>query len=46
MVQADLSSILKEGRAVRPWMGATSKSVTSDLSKSLALSAPSGGRIS
>ncbi len=42
MVQAVVSSILKEGRAVRPWMGATGKSITSDVAKSLALSAPSG----
>ena len=42
MVRTVLASILKEGRAVRPWLGASGKSVTSDLAKSLALPRPSG----
>lgn len=42
MVRTVLLSILKEGRAVRPWLGASGKSITSDLAKSLGLSRPVG----
>ena len=42
MVRTVLASILKEGRAVRPWLGASGKTVTADLAKSLALPRPSG----
>ena len=42
MVSNVLASILKEGRAVRAWLGATGKTVTADLAKSLALQRPSG----
>ena len=42
MVRTVLASILKEGRAVRPWLGASGKSVTADLAKSLSLPRPSG----
>jgi Do/DeqQ family serine protease len=42
MVRSVLASILKEGRAVRPWLGASGKSITSDLAKSLSLPRPSG----
>ena len=37
-----LASILQEGRAVRAWHGASGKSITSDLAKSLGLARPSG----
>jgi len=42
MVNNVLASILKEGRAVRAWLGATGKTVTADLAKSLSLPRPSG----
>ena len=42
MARNVLAGILKEGRAVRPWLGASGKSVTSDLAKSLALPRPVG----
>ncbi len=42
MVRTVLDSILKDGRAVRPWLGATGKSITSDLAKSLGLDRPVG----
>ncbi len=42
MVSSVLSSILKEGRAVRAWLGASGKSITADLAKSLSLPRPSG----
>ena len=42
MARNVVASILKEGRAVRPWLGATGKSVTADLAKSLALPRPTG----
>jgi serine protease Do len=42
MVRTVLSSILKEGRAVRAWLGASGKSITADLAKSLALRRPTG----
>ncbi len=42
MVRTVLTSILKEGRAVRPWLGASGKNITSDLAKSLGLERPTG----
>ena len=42
MVRTVLSSILKEGRAVRAWRGASGKIITADLAKSLSLPRPSG----
>ena len=42
MVRTVLSSILKEGRAIRPWLGASGKGITADLAKSLSLSRPTG----
>ena len=42
MVRTVLLSILKDGRAVRPWLGATGKNITSDLAKGLGLSRPMG----
>jgi Do/DeqQ family serine protease len=42
MVSNVLASILKEGRAVRAWLGASGKTITSDLAKNLALPRPSG----
>ncbi len=42
MVRTVLASILKEGRAVRAWLGASGKSITADLAKSLSLPRPSG----
>ena len=42
MVSSVLASILKEGRAVRAWLGASGKSITADLAKSLSLPRPSG----
>jgi len=42
MVNSVLASILKEGRAVRAWLGASGKSITADLAKSLSLPRPSG----
>ncbi len=42
MVRNVLAGILKEGRAVRAWLGATGKTITADLAKSLALPRPSG----
>ncbi len=42
MVRTVLTSILKNGRAVRPWLGASGKNVTSDLAKGLGLSRPMG----
>jgi len=42
MVRTVLLSILKDGRAVRPWLGASGKSITSDLAKGLGLSRPVG----
>jgi serine protease Do len=42
MVRTVLSSILKDGRAVRAWLGASGKSITADLAKSLALPRPTG----
>ncbi|MBY0510899.1 MAG: Do family serine endopeptidase [Rhodospirillaceae bacterium] len=42
MVRSVLVSILKEGKAVRPWLGASGKSITSELAKSLALPRPTG----
>ena len=42
MVRTVLTSILKEGHAVRAWLGASGKTVTADLAKNLALARPSG----
>ena len=42
MVRTVLASILKEGRAVRAWLGASGKSMTADLAKSLSLPRPTG----
>ena len=42
MVRTVLTSILKEGHAVRAWLGASGKTITADLAKNLALSRPSG----
>jgi Do/DeqQ family serine protease len=42
MVRSVLLSILKDGRAVRPWLGASGKNITSDLAKGLGLSRPMG----
>jgi len=42
MVRTVLASILKEGRAVRAWLGATGKTITADLAKSLSLPRPMG----
>jgi len=42
MVRNVVASILKEGRAVRAWLGASGKTITADLAKSLALPRPTG----
>jgi Do/DeqQ family serine protease len=42
MVSTVLSSILKEGKAIRPWLGASGKSITSELARSLSLPRPTG----
>jgi len=42
MVRAVLAGILKEGRAVRAWLGASGKSITADLARSLGLPRPTG----
>ncbi len=42
MVGNVLAGILQEGRAVRAWLGASGKSITADLAKSLGLARPSG----
>ena len=42
MVRTVLTSILKEGHAVRAWLGASGKTITADLAKNLALARPSG----
>ncbi|MBX7200831.1 MAG: DegQ family serine endoprotease [Rhodospirillaceae bacterium] len=42
MARTVLTSILKEGHAVRAWLGASGKTITADLAKSLALNRPSG----
>ena len=42
MVRTVLLSILKDGRAVRPWLGASGKNITSELAKGLGLSRPVG----
>ena len=42
MVRTVLTSILKEGRAVRAWFGASGKTVTAELAKNLALPRPMG----
>jgi len=42
MVRAVLTSILKDGKVVRPWFGANGKSVTSDIAKNFGLPRPVG----
>lgn len=42
MVRTVVTSILKEGRAVRAWLGASGKTITADLARSLALPRPMG----
>jgi len=42
MVQTVLSSILKDGRAVRAWLGASGKTITADIARSLSLPRPQG----
>ena len=42
MVKTVVASILKEGRAVRAWFGASGKTITADLARSLALPRPMG----
>jgi len=42
MVRTVLTSILRDGRAVRPWLGASGKTITSDLAKGLGLPRPMG----
>jgi Do/DeqQ family serine protease len=42
MVRAVLDSILKEGRAVRAWLGASGQSVTSEIAEALGLPRPLG----
>jgi Do/DeqQ family serine protease len=42
MVRTVVISILKDGRAVRAWLGASGKTITADLARSLALPRPMG----
>jgi serine protease Do len=42
MVRTVVASILKEGRAVRAWFGASGQTVTADLARNLGLSRPQG----
>ncbi len=42
MIRAVLDSILKEGRAVRAWLGASGQSVTSEFAEALGLQRPLG----
>ncbi|MBM3514386.1 MAG: DegQ family serine endoprotease [Alphaproteobacteria bacterium] len=42
LVRTVIAGILAEGRAVRPWLGASGQTVTSDLAKSLGLDRPGG----
>ena len=42
MARNVVAGILKDGNAIRPWLGASGKSITSDLAKSLALPRPVG----
>jgi len=42
MVRTVVASILKQGRAVRAWFGATGETVTADLAKNLGLPRPQG----
>ena len=42
MVRAVLTSILKDGKVVRPWFGASARSVTADIAKNFGLSRPVG----
>ncbi|MGE3335479.1 MAG: DegQ family serine endoprotease [Rhodospirillaceae bacterium] len=42
MVKTVVASILKDGKAVRAWFGASGKTITADLAKSLSLPRPMG----
>ena len=42
MVKAVLTSILKEGKVIRPWFGASGRSVTADVAKNFGLLRPVG----
>ncbi|MCC6912687.1 MAG: DegQ family serine endoprotease [Rhodospirillaceae bacterium] len=42
MVKTVVTSILKDGKAVRAWLGASGKTITADLAKSLSLPRPMG----
>ena len=42
MVKAVLTSILKEGKVIRPWFGASGRSVTADVAKNFVLLRPVG----
>ena len=45
MVKTVVASILKEGRAIRPWVGAVWQSVTPDLARNLGLARPRGAAV-
>jgi serine protease Do len=42
MVRTVVASILKDGKAVRAWLGASGKTITADLARSLSLPRPTG----
>jgi serine protease Do len=42
MVRTVVTSILKDGKAVRAWLGASGKTITADLARSLSLPRPAG----
>ncbi len=42
MVSTVVTSILKDGKAVRAWLGASGKTITADLARSLSLPRPAG----
>jgi len=42
MVRTVVASILKDGKAVRAWLGASGKTITADLARSLSLPRPAG----
>jgi serine protease Do len=42
MVRTVVASILKDGKAVRAWLGASGKTITADLARSLTLPRPAG----
>ncbi|MDX2222630.1 MAG: Do family serine endopeptidase [Rhodospirillaceae bacterium] len=42
LVKTVLAGILSEGRAVRPWLGASGKSVSADIAKAIGLARPAG----